>query len=140
MIAYFDTSALVPLVVEEPGSRLCARLWDDAARVVSARIAYAEGRAALAQAHRLGRLTSPALREAVSQLDAIYSQLDRVEIDDDLVRRAGLLAEEQSLRGYDAVHLAAAERIQDRDTVLISGDAQLCRAARQMGLAVSQPQ
>ncbi|MGH8930470.1 MAG: type II toxin-antitoxin system VapC family toxin [Egibacteraceae bacterium] len=139
MIAYFDTSALVPLVVEEPGSTWCARLWDEAARVVSVRIAYAEGRAALAQAHRLGRLTNPALREAVSQFDAIYGQLDRVALDDDLVRRAGHLAEEQALRGYDAVHLAAAERIQDGDAVLISGDAQLCRAARQMGLAVSQP-
>ncbi|MGH8906237.1 MAG: type II toxin-antitoxin system VapC family toxin [Egibacteraceae bacterium] len=140
MIAYFDTSALVPLVVEEPGSKVCARLWDEAARVVSVRGAYAEGRAALAQAHRLGRLTSPALREAVSQFDTIYDQLDRIEVDDVLVRRAGLLAEEQALRGYDAVHLAAAERIQDGDAVLISGDAQLCRAARQMGFAVSQPQ
>jgi uncharacterized protein len=140
VIAYFDTSALIPLVVEEPGSRLCARLWDEAAHVVSVRIAYAEGRAALAQAHRLGRLTSSALRGAVFQFDVLYGQLDRIEVDDDLVFRAGLLAEEQALRGYDAVHLAAAERIQNGDAVLVSGDAQLCRAARQMGFAVSQPQ
>ncbi|MGH8901802.1 MAG: type II toxin-antitoxin system VapC family toxin [Egibacteraceae bacterium] len=140
MIAYFDTSALIPLVVEEPGSKVCARLWDEAGRVVSARIAYAEGRAALAQAHRLRRLTTSALQEAVFQFDMLYEQLDRIEVDDDLVRRAGLLAEEQALRGYDAVHLAAAERIQDGDAVLICGDARLCRAARQMGFAVSQPQ
>jgi len=140
VIAYFDTSALVPLVVEEPGSTLCARLWDEAAHVVSVRIAYAEGRAALAQAHRLGRLTGPVLREAVSRFDVIYDQLDRIEVDDELVRRAGHLAEEHALRGYHAVHLAAAERVRGRDAVLISGDVHLCRAARQMGFAVSQPQ
>lgn len=122
MIAYFDTSALVPLVVEEPDCSVCARLWDEATRVVSVRITYAERRAALAQAHRLGRLTGSALREAVFQCEAIYRQLDRVEVDDELVHRAGRLAEEHALRGYDAAHLTAAQRIQDGHAVLICGD------------------
>jgi hypothetical protein len=42
------------------------------------------------------------------------------------------------LRGYDAVHLAAAERIGDATTVLVAGDRRLCDAALALGLQVSQ--
>ncbi len=56
MIAYFDTSALLPLLVEEPGSVRAGEVWDGAERMVTARVAYPEGRAALARARRLGRL------------------------------------------------------------------------------------
>ena len=53
---YFDTSAVVPLVIEEPSSIVASRLWDEADRVVSSRLVYAEGRAALAMARRLDRI------------------------------------------------------------------------------------
>jgi uncharacterized protein len=58
VIAYFDTSAVMPLLIAEPGSDRAAALWDGADRVVSVRLVYPEARAALAQAERLGRLTS----------------------------------------------------------------------------------
>ena len=56
MIAYFDTSALLPLLIDEPGSERAGRLWDEADHVVSVRLIYVEARAALAQARRLERL------------------------------------------------------------------------------------
>lgn len=138
MIAYFDTSALIPLLIEEPGSAAAAVVWDTADRVASARVVYTEARAALALAHRLQRLDDPTKTCVVRDLDTLYSQLDRVDIDDELVRRAGVLAERQQLRGYDAIHLAAAERIADADTVVVAGDAQLCRAAQTLRLHVTQ--
>ena len=92
MIAYFDTSAIVPLLVAELGSPRAAQLWDAADRVVSARLVYPEGRAALAQARRLGRLTARQLRAAVEELGERYNQLDLVEIDQELALRAGELA------------------------------------------------
>lgn len=52
MIAYFDTSAFVPLVIDEPSSPTAQRLWDIADRVVSVRLLYPETRAALAMARR----------------------------------------------------------------------------------------
>ena len=137
MIAYFDTSAVVPLLVAEAGSARAASLWDSADRVVSARMLYPEGRAALAQAHRLGRLTPRQLREVVTELDSHFDQLDLVEIDDTLARRAGELAELHGLRGYDAVHLAAADRVRDPDLVLVAGDGSLLDAARAEGIAVA---
>lgn len=137
MIAYFDTSALVPLLVAEPGSGRAAQLWDGADRVVSVRLVYPEGRAALAQAHRLGRLTARQLRTAVEELTARYEELDIVEVDDELARRAGQLAEAHRLRGYDAVHLAGADRVRDTDFVIVAGDGALLTAATSEGMTIA---
>lgn len=137
MIAYFDTSAVVPLLVAELGSPRAAQLWDAADRVVSARLAYPEGRAALAQAHRLGRLTARQLRAAVEELGERCSQLDLVEIDQGLALRAGELAETRGLRGYDAVHLAAANTVRDLDLVVVAGYGAFLHAADEEGLATA---
>lgn len=140
MIIYFDTSALLPLVIEEPGSLIASRLWDDAERVVSSRLAYAEGRAALAMALRMKRLDEQDLRRAVNAFEVVQDQLQLVEVTDSLVRRAGVLAEEFALRGYDSVHLASVEEIADEDVVLAAGDRDLLSAAESLGVAVADLQ
>ncbi len=136
MIAYFDTSSVVPLLVEEAGSERAARLWNEADRVVSVCLVYPEGRAALAAAGRAGRMERSAVTAAIRGLDRLYAQMDVVEPSDALVRRAGALADAHALRGYDAVHLAAAETLGPDDTVVVAGDGPLCRAAAALGLAV----
>lgn len=138
MIAYFDTSAVMPLLIAEAGSARAASLWDGADRVVSVRLVYPETRAALAQAERLGRLTARHLRVAVTEFDALFEEMDLVEVDDALARRAGELAEARQLRGYDAVHLAAADRVRDPNVVVIAGDGPLLEAAAAEGLAVAE--
>ncbi|WP_052667138.1 type II toxin-antitoxin system VapC family toxin [Nitriliruptor alkaliphilus] len=137
MIAYFDTSALIPLLVDEPGSDRAARLWDVADNVVAVRLIYAEARAALAQATRMGRLAAADLTTAIEGLEGLYVSLDLLEVDERIVRRAGELAQHHALRGYDAVHLAAAERVRDDATVLVAGDRSLCAAAGALGMAVA---
>lgn len=137
MIAYFDTSAVVPLLVVEPGSARAASLWAGADRVVSVRLLYPEARAALAQAERLGRLTARQLRDAVAELDSLFEEIDILEVDDALARRAGDLAEALRLRGYDAVHLAAADRVRDPNLVVVAGDGALLDAATAEGMAVA---
>jgi predicted nucleic acid-binding protein len=138
VIAYFDTSAVVPLLIAEPGSTRAASLWDGADRVVSVRLLYPEARAALAQAERLGRLTAGQLRDAVTELDSLFEEIDLIEVDDGLARRAGELAEVRQLRGYDAVHLAAAARVRDPNVVVIAGDSALLDAAAAEGMAVAE--
>lgn len=138
MIAYFDTSSVVPLLVEEPSSATCARLWDTASRVVSTRVLYVEARAALAQAARQERLSAQALRRAVADLDRTVDQIDHVEVTEQLVRDAGALAQSHGLRGYDALHLAAASSIADEQTVFVAGDAILVDAAQAMLLATAR--
>jgi uncharacterized protein len=102
VIADFDTSALIPLLIEEPGSVRAGRVWHVADHVTSVRLIYTEARAALAQAARLGRLASVDATLAVGALDGLYDQLDLLEIDEPLVRRAGELAQHHALRGDDA--------------------------------------
>jgi uncharacterized protein len=137
VITYFDTSALVPLLIAEPGSPAARQLWDGATRVASVRLVYPEARAALAQARRAGRLTARQLRTAVRSLDDHCSQLDLVEVSEQLANHAGELAEQHELRGYDAVHLAAALLIDDPDLVLAAGDLDLLAAATASGLATA---
>lgn len=138
MIAYFDTSSLIPLVVEEPGSEAAGRLWDAAERLVTVRVAYPEARAALAQAQRSGRLTPRRHRSARIDFEDIWAQLDRVEISPTLAQRAGDLAETLALRGYDAIHLAAAETVRDPELVVVAGDNDLLAAARSLQIATAR--
>jgi predicted nucleic acid-binding protein len=138
VIAYLDTSAVVPLLIAEPGSVRAASLWDGADRVVSVRLLYPETRAALAQAERLGRLTARQLRDAVTAFDSLFEEIDLVEVDEAVARHAGELAEGHRLRGYDAVQLAAAHRVRDPDVVVVAGDGALLDAAAAEGMAVAE--
>jgi predicted nucleic acid-binding protein len=137
VIAYFDTSAVLPLVVKEPSTGLCNRIWTDATRVVSVRLLYPEARAALAKAERMGRLSRAQLTAAVASLDTLIDEVDVIEVTAELAHAAGELAQEQGLRGYDAVHLAAASSIADDDLVLVTGDNGLAVAATALGITVA---
>jgi predicted nucleic acid-binding protein len=136
VIAYFDTSAIVPLLIAEPGSGRAQRAWNEADRVASVRLLYPEARAVLAQAHRLDRITANQLTSCRRSLDQLMPDLDHVELTSAVAQRAGDLAEQFALRGYDSVHLAAAETLRDPDLVLVGGDHQLRDAALTLGINV----
>lgn len=138
MIVYFDTSALLPIVIEEPTSDAVSRLWDEADRVLSSRLVYAEARAALAMARRMDRLDGRGLSTAVDEFEDLHGQLDIVEVSEKLVRDAGELAQRFALRGYDAVHLASAHALADSELVLATGDRDLREAGRSFGLATAE--
>ena len=137
MIAYFDTSAIIPLIISEPSSDRCNRMWNEASRVVSVRLLYPEARAALAKAERMGRLRPRQRVAAVVELETIITEVDHIEVTEALARLAGELAQAHGLRGYDAVHLAAASAVADSDVVLVTGDSDLANAANSIGIAVS---
>ncbi len=138
MIVYFDTSALLPILIEEPSSGLASRLWDEADRVVSSSLVYVEGRAALAMARRMDRITARQLRTAVNDFEGLHQQIDMVGVTSALVKEAGDAAERLGLRGYDAVHLASAQLVNDPEMVFATGDQRLQEAARAVGMATAQ--
>ncbi|MEO8425065.1 MAG: type II toxin-antitoxin system VapC family toxin, partial [Actinomycetota bacterium] len=120
------------------GSDLAADVWDGADLRVTSRLAYPEARAALAAASRTRRLATRALGLARRGLDDRWEQLYRIDASDRLVLLAGDLAEEHSLRGFDAVHLASAvEAGNDDALVLATWDRELARAAVDRGLGVA---
>lgn len=108
MILYLDTSALVKLYVEEAGSAAVTTWVDEATVVATSRVAYAEARAAFARHRREGGFTAGLWRRAVANLDDDWSRYTIVEVSDAIVRGAGRFADRHALRGFDAIHLAAA--------------------------------
>jgi len=137
LIAYFDTSAIVPLLIDEAGTERARGQWLAADRLVTVRLSHVEARAAIAQALRTGRITPAQHRAAVAELPRLLEQVELVDIDDELVHHAGELAEARSLRAYDAVHLAAALSARDPELVVVAGDAALLTAAATEGLATA---
>ena len=137
MITYFDTSILMKLVIDDEAYRPeSERLWLDSDYVVCAEIGYVEARAALAAARRHERLSAAGLGTAKDGLELLWEQVSIVVADTALVQAAGDVAERDGLRGYDAVHLAAA--ITAQATVVASADRQLVEAARRRGLSVAK--
>jgi predicted nucleic acid-binding protein len=136
VISYFDTSAVIPLIIGEASTDRCNRIWNESSRIMCARLLYPEARAALARAHRVGRLDESQLRSAVAELDSIVTEIDHIEVTVTITQAAGDMAETHGLRGSEAVHLAAAATVADGDLVLVTGDADLAAAGEATGLAV----
>ena len=126
------------LLVDEPGSYEAAGIWSNASPSVSSRLLYPEARAALAATARAGRVSRQRLPQLRDKLELLWQDVVRIEVTPFLADRAGDLAEEHGLRGYDAVHLASALEIDDEGTVLVSGDERLTQAARSLGLTTAR--
>lgn len=138
MNAYFDTSALVKLLlVAEPGTELATDMWERAGTVFSSRATYVEARAALSAAARTGRLRPPDRSEARRGLDERFRAIDIVELSPALAQTAADLADEHALRGYDAIQLASSLAIDSGDTVMVTWDRELALAAYASGLDVA---
>jgi predicted nucleic acid-binding protein len=138
VICYFDTSAFVPILIDEPSSSACAELWNTADAVTTTRLLYVETSAALARAHRSGRVSSSKLTAAQNNLDELWPEFDVIELGAELTHRAAELAMKCSLRGYDAVHCAAAEQLaDDGDLVAATGGKALLTACHDLGISTA---
>ena len=139
MILYLDTSALIKIYVAEEGTDAVKEAISRASVVAASRVAYAEARAALARARRETRIGERDLRQTVVELDEDWKRFLVLEVTDDLVQRAGDLAEEYALRAYDALQLASAlilKRRVDSSVFFLAFDQDLTQAAQSAGLAV----
>lgn len=134
MITYWDTSAVIPLLIREPSSDTCRRLWDSSSTAVTTLLLYVEASAALHQAHRLSRIDSSQLDELLTAFETYWDSLVVLGMGEGLIRHAAKLSGLHGLRGYDAVHCAAGlSMIDDADAVLVSGDKKLLDAWRVSG-------
>jgi predicted nucleic acid-binding protein len=131
---YFDTSAFVKVLIEEPGSASAVQAWQAADSVACSRLLHAEARTALAMARRQGRLSTVQHATAKAALNVHWQDVYVVEVTERLVEEAGDLAEDEALCGYDALHLASALRASVE--ILITADVEMIRAARNRGLEV----
>ncbi|HEX7132827.1 MAG TPA: type II toxin-antitoxin system VapC family toxin [Iamia sp.] len=134
-LTYFDSSALMKLVIDEPGSDEARALWDGSDARLASRLAHPEVRAAMAALRRNHQLDDDGLLVAEEVWSGFWDDVRPVELTEDVGTRAGDLAGVHSLRGADAVHLASALAL-GPEVIVAVWDRRLQRACRAEGLAV----
>lgn len=136
-LVYFDSSALVKLVIEEAGSDLAAELWDGCDAALSSRLAYPEVRSALAATRRNHDIDPRALASAERSWEEFWASIRPVELTPEVARHAGELTRRHALRGADAVHLASALAVRDPDLVVAVWDRRLHDGVRAASLGTA---
>lgn len=121
----------------EDGSDEASELWNSPHAAASSLLFRPEGWAALAAARQSGRLSGHGYERSLADFEQLRMELAVIGIDEPLAERAGELAADLGLRGYDAVHLASALELDADDTVLVTWDRDLSDAAVRSGLAVA---
>lgn len=129
---YLDTSALVKLYVAEQESDEVHVAVGESEGVATSTVAYAELRAAFGRRRRVGDLDDEAHRRAITRIDEDWRSYFRIPVSNFIAYRAGEMAERYALRGFDAIHLASAARLNQRfpEGRFLAFDARLVEAAR----------
>ena len=145
---YLDTSALVKRYIAEPGSRWVQDLYlEPDSLVVTSLLALVEAAAAFGRKWRMGDIDRAAYRQAVDRLRQEFHRGHVVlDVEPAMVDVAVTLTERHPLRGYDALHLAAALSTvrqmrlgRQVQVIFVSADRALLAAAAAEGLAVEDP-
>ncbi len=142
MLIYIDSSALVKMLVDEPGSleikQFAAEYFSkDAVRVVTAVITKAEIMAALAAMRRGKHLTQKKFEKAVTDFRIHWKSFYIPTVSVSLIDEAGELGLNYKLKGCDAFQLASALDV--NADLLISADKELNIAASETGLSYWNP-
>jgi uncharacterized protein len=139
MIHFLDTSALVKRYVTEPGSDQVRRLLRRTVDVALARITEAEAYAAIARATRMNLLTADDRDRAFQQIADDVASVRVVEIRRSVVSAVHGLVVRWPLRGYDAIQLSCALRLQSENLPVTfwCADSELANAARGEGMRVT---
>jgi hypothetical protein len=136
--AFWDSSALIPLCVQERASNKVKTLAKQFAPVVWW-AATVEIHSAIARLHRSGELDDAGRQAAVNRLSVLSRGWREVLPSDKLRDQAGVLLDTYSLRAADSLQLASAliwcqQRPARRR--FVSCDLRLCEAAAQAGFAI----
>jgi predicted nucleic acid-binding protein len=135
---YFDTSALIKRFVQEAGSATVEALIAAEPRLAISKVGYAEVHAGLARRFREGALSPAAHRKISRSFDLDWRAYVQVDLPDLLLALTRDLTQRHPLRGFDAIHLASAIRLQQQlgePMQFVASDQRLLAAAKSEGLA-----
>lgn len=137
MILYLDTSSLVKLYLDEVHSEAVHRWAQEAEVLATSRVAYPETLAALARRWREGDLDDESFQRVKATFQEQWPAFAALDLNE---TTAGELAITHALRGFDAIHLAAAldlrREAEDTLVAFTAFDGRLAQAARAEGLQV----
>lgn len=124
---YYDSSALVKLVLDEPDAGALREYADREPAGISCALARAE----------VVRIVRGHGADAIALARAALGRFELVELDNELLDAAAVLP--AAVRTLDAIHLAAAIAMGGELSALVTYDDRLARAARELGLEVVSP-
>jgi predicted nucleic acid-binding protein len=136
VIAYLDSSALVKLFIDEPGSDIARGVWESGALLATNRIAHAELACALGTAVRADRYEPRAVDPGVIDGTFLSERADLIEADAVVVDLAAVVGVRHGIRGMDAIHVASAMQLVEFGSTLVSWDERQRAAALAEGLPV----
>jgi predicted nucleic acid-binding protein len=141
-VKFWDSSAVVPLLVPEVMSGSVQRLYEDDPVMAAWWATEIECTSAIARRQRLGRLPEDVAAEAFVRLKALREGWHEVEPGEELRESAKRLLRVHDLRTADALQLAAAVYVAEaRPSTLefVSLDDRLLAAARREGFPTTKP-
>ena len=133
---FWDSSALVPLLVPEAMSRSMQMLYEADSNMVVWWATEIECTSAIARRQRLGQLRETVVTEALVRLNALRAAWHEVEPGEDVREVAKRLVRVHDLRTADGLQLAAALFVAEArpsTLELVSLDDRLLVAARREG-------
>jgi uncharacterized protein len=107
-VKFWDSSALVPLLLQQPQTKRVRQLLEEDAELVVWWESAVECASAIARLHRDGHLSASAERDARSLLDVLRKSWFEVQPGEAVREQALRLLRVHSLRAADALQLAAA--------------------------------
>lgn len=145
---FLDTSALAKRYVIETGSQWVTALFATHKEpfVYIAEVTTVEITSAIVRRAKGGAIPPEAANSALEAFERhIETDYLVLEVKSALLRDARILARSHGLRGYDAVQLAVALRVNasqldsEPPIILVSADGELLAAAADLGLATANP-
>lgn len=139
---YWDSSAVVPLLVPEAMSRSVQDLYEGDPVVITWWATEIECTSAIARRQRLGHLREEVVAEAFVRLNALRASWHEVEPGEEVRESAKRFLRVHDLRTADALQLAAAFfAAESRPSTLefVSSDDRLLAAARREGFTTTHP-
>jgi uncharacterized protein len=146
---FFDSSALVKRYAQETGTHWVAGIAEPQAKnlLYIVRLTAVEVTAAIARRRRGKSLSPNDAASALAQFNYdLYNQYRVIEVSPQLLNTATGLADQYSLRGYDAVQFATSLTLHTQrramnlsDLILVSADKELNAAAQAEGLQIEDP-
>jgi predicted nucleic acid-binding protein len=126
-LAYVDASAIVKLVLHEPGTEPMVRWFVESERVATSVVGIIETRRAVARRSH-----------DVAHLGSVLATFVTLDLDDPIARSASAV-QPATLRTLDAIHLATALSLGSELDAFVTYDDRLAAAGHDLGLPVVRP-
>jgi predicted nucleic acid-binding protein len=112
-VVFLETSALLRLLLGEPGGDEVRRKLASAGRILASRLLRVESERALLRAVIEEPTLQASLPSLGRELRAVWPNVDMLEMTREICESAGRIAPGSRLRTLDAIHLATFNRVKE---------------------------